>query len=112
MRVFCLFGVGACPFMNFSRPSYKIAAQIMTVPDLLSAILVLPVGYFVDHYGQKSWLFMLCGLIIGSSHFVLGMIPVPSPVPALVALGIATAIGAIFTSAIPALVKPHQIATA
>lgn len=84
----------------------------MTVPDLLSAILVLPVGYFVDHYGQKSWLFMLCGLIIGSSHFVLGIIPVPSPVPALVALGIATAIGAIFTSAIPALVKPYQIATA
>ncbi|KAF9138841.1 hypothetical protein BGX30_008669 [Mortierella sp. GBA39] len=88
------------------------AAQIMTVPDLFSAILVLPVGYFVDHYGQKSWLFMLCGLIIGSSHFVLGIIPVPSPVPALVALGIASAIGAIFTSAIPVLVKPHQIATA
>ncbi|KAF9291300.1 hypothetical protein BGZ88_006946 [Linnemannia elongata] len=88
------------------------SAQIMTVPDLLSAILVLPVGYFVDHYGQKSWLFMLCGLIIGSSHFVLGIIPIPSPVPALVALGIATAIGAIFTSAIPALVKPYQIATA
>ncbi|KAG9066131.1 hypothetical protein KI688_001350 [Linnemannia hyalina] len=88
------------------------AAQIMTVPDLFSAILVLPVGYFVDHYGQKTWLFMLCGLIIGSSHFVLGIIPVPSPVPALVALGIASAIGAIFTSAIPVLVKPHQIATA
>ncbi|KAF9123466.1 hypothetical protein BGW39_008934 [Mortierella sp. 14UC] len=88
------------------------AAQIMTVPDLLSAILVLPVGYFVDHYGQKSWLFMLCGLIIGTSHFVLGIIAIPSPVPALVALGIATAIGAIFTSAIPALVKPYQIATA
>ncbi|KAF8936117.1 hypothetical protein BGZ47_009645 [Haplosporangium gracile] len=88
------------------------AAQIMTVPDLLSAILVLPVGYFVDHYGQKSWLFMLCGLIIGSSHFVLGIIPIPSPVPALMALGIATAIGAIFTSAIPVLVKPYQIGTA
>ncbi|KAF9097669.1 hypothetical protein BGX23_008243 [Mortierella sp. AD031] len=88
------------------------SAQIMTVPDLLSALLVLPVGYFVDHYGQKSWLFMLCGLIIGSSHFVLGIIPIPSPIPALVALGIATAIGAIFTSAIPTLVKKHQIATA
>ncbi|KAG0078043.1 hypothetical protein BGZ92_001647, partial [Podila epicladia] len=32
----------------------EMTAQIMTVPDLLSAILVLPVGYFVDHYGQKS----------------------------------------------------------
>ncbi|KAF9931031.1 hypothetical protein FBU30_010947 [Linnemannia zychae] len=88
------------------------AAQIMTVPDLLSAILVLPVGYFVDHYGQKSWLFMMCGLTIGFSHFVLGIIPIPSPVPALIALGVATAIGAVFNSAIPALVKPYQIATA
>ncbi|KAI7828709.1 major facilitator superfamily domain-containing protein [Gamsiella multidivaricata] len=88
------------------------AAQIMTVPDLLSAVLVLPVGYFVDHYGQKSWLFMLCGLIIGFSHFVLGLIPISSPVPALMALGISSAIGAIITSAIPILVKSHQIATA
>ncbi|KAF9956916.1 hypothetical protein BGZ70_009707 [Mortierella alpina] len=88
------------------------AAQIMTVPDLISALLILPVGYFVDHYGQKSWLFMVCGLVIGFSHFVLGIIPVASPVPALLALGIASAIGAIFTSAIPALVRSHQIATA
>ncbi|CAO3569758.1 unnamed protein product [Mortierella alpina] len=88
------------------------AAQIMTVPDLISALLILPVGYFVDHYGQKSWLFMVCGLVIGFSHFVLGIIPVNSPVPALLALGIASAIGAIFTSAIPALVRSHQIATA
>ncbi|KAG0323473.1 hypothetical protein BGZ99_002774 [Dissophora globulifera] len=88
------------------------AAQIMTVPDLLSALLVLPVGYFVDHYGQKSWLFMLCGLVIGFSHFVLGIIPISSPVPALMALGISSAIGAIFTSVIPVLVKSHQIATA
>ncbi|KAF9286338.1 hypothetical protein BGZ68_003035 [Mortierella alpina] len=88
------------------------AAQIITVPDLISALLILPVGYFVDHYGQKSWLFMVCGLVIGFSHFVLGIIPVASPVPALLALGIASAIGAIFTSAIPALVRSHQIARA
>jgi len=84
----------------------------MTVPDLLSAILVLPVGYFVDHYGQKSWLFMLCGLVIGVSHSVLGLVPISTPVPALLALGVASAIGALFTSAIPVLVKSHQIATA
>ncbi|KAF9204241.1 hypothetical protein BGZ49_005554 [Haplosporangium sp. Z 27] len=88
------------------------AAQIMTVPDLLSAILVLPIGFFVDHYGQKSWLFMLCGLTIGFSHFVLGLIRIPTPVPVLMALGIASAIGATITSAIPILVKNHQIATA
>ncbi|KAG0049169.1 hypothetical protein BGZ83_005995 [Gryganskiella cystojenkinii] len=88
------------------------AAQIMTVPDLLSAILVLPVGYFVDHYGKKSWLFMLCGLVIGGSHTVLGLAPISTPVPALMALGISSAIGAIFTSAIPVLVRGRQIATA
>ncbi|KAF9095708.1 hypothetical protein BGX27_001220 [Mortierella sp. AM989] len=88
------------------------AAQIMTVPDLLSAVLVLPIGFFVDHYGKKSWLFMLSGLIIGSCHFVLGLIPIPTPVPALMALGIASAIGATITSAIPVLVKSDQIATA
>ncbi|KAF9581030.1 hypothetical protein BGW38_002102 [Lunasporangiospora selenospora] len=87
-------------------------AQIMTVPDLLSAVLVLPVGYFVDHYGQKSWLFMLCGLVIGGSHAALGLLNLPSPVPALLALGIASAIGAIFNSAIPVMVESHQIATA
>lgn len=84
----------------------------MTVPDLLSAVLVLPIGFFVDHYGMKSWLFMLSGLIIGSCHFVLGLIPIPTPVPALMALGIASAIGATITSAIPVLVKSDQIATA
>ncbi|KAF9437344.1 hypothetical protein BGZ76_001110 [Entomortierella beljakovae] len=88
------------------------AAQIMTVPDLLSALLVLPIGFFVDHYGLKSWLFMLCGLILGCSHFVLGLFTIPTPVPALVALGIAAAIGATITSAVPVLVKSHQIATA
>ncbi|KAI8360280.1 major facilitator superfamily domain-containing protein [Mortierella sp. GBAus27b] len=88
------------------------AAQIMTVPDLLSSVLILPLGYFVDHYGQKSWLFMLSGLIIGFSHFVLGIIPISTPVPALMALGVASAIGAVITSAIPVLVKSHQIGTA
>ncbi|KAF9423928.1 hypothetical protein BGZ94_008136 [Podila epigama] len=88
------------------------AAQIMTVPDLLSAVLVLPVGYFVDHYGQKSWLFMLCGLIVGFSHTALGIWRIPSPVPALMTLGVASAIGATITSAIPVLVQSHQIATA
>ncbi|CAO3571970.1 unnamed protein product [Mortierella alpina] len=88
------------------------AAQIMTVPDLLSALLVLPVGYFVDHFGQKSWLFMLCGLIIASSHAVLGLFRIPTPIPCLVALGISSSITAIFGSAVPALVRTEQLATA
>ncbi|KAF9181968.1 hypothetical protein BGZ51_005045 [Haplosporangium sp. Z 767] len=98
--------------MRWYHDDPKKAAQIMTVPDILSAVLVLPVGYFVDHYGQKSWLFLLCALIIGLSHCVLAVVPISSPVPALMALGVASAIGAIFNSAIPALVRKDQIATA
>lgn len=84
----------------------------MTVPDLLSAILVLPVGYFVDHYGHKTWLFMLCGAIIGCSHQILGLSHISTPVPCLIALGISSAIGAIFSSAVPILVRGDQMATA
>ncbi|KAG9322977.1 hypothetical protein KVV02_007257 [Mortierella alpina] len=88
------------------------AAQVMTVPDLLSALLVLPVGYFVDHFGQKSWLFMLCGLIIGFSHAVLGLLQISTPIPCLIALGVSSSITAIFGSAVPALVRAEQLATA
>ncbi|KAF9962677.1 hypothetical protein BGZ70_007998 [Mortierella alpina] len=88
------------------------AAQVMTVPDLLSALLVLPAGYFVDHFGQKSWLFMLCGLIVGSSHAVLGLLRIPTPIPCLVALGVSSSVMAIFGSAVPALVRTEQLATA
>ncbi|KAG0264164.1 hypothetical protein BG011_007318 [Mortierella polycephala] len=98
--------------MRWYHDDPKKAAQIMTVPDILSAVLVLPVGYFVDHYGQKSWLFLLCALIISLSHCVLAVAPISSPVPALMALGVASAIGAIFNSVIPALVRRDQIATA
>ncbi|KAG0329393.1 hypothetical protein BGZ99_002104 [Dissophora globulifera] len=87
------------------------SAQIMTVPDLLSAVLILPIGYFVDHFGKKSWLFMLCGLIIGTSHAVLGLVKIPTPVPCLIALGFASAITAIFSSAVPVLVRNDQLAT-
>ncbi|KAF8929856.1 hypothetical protein EDD21DRAFT_448104 [Dissophora ornata] len=83
----------------------------MTVPDLLSAVLILPIGYFVDHFGQKSWLFMLCGLVIGTSHVVLGFIKIATLVPCLVALGFASAITAIFSSAVPVLVHCDQMAT-
>ncbi|KAG0250522.1 hypothetical protein DFQ27_009375 [Actinomortierella ambigua] len=88
------------------------AAQIMTVPDLLSSVLVLPFGFFVDYFGQKTWLFMITGLMIGIPHLTLGVFSPPSPIPALMALGVASAIGALFTSVIPALVKENQIAQA
>ena len=90
----------------------SLAAQVMTVPDLLSAVLVIPVGYFVDHFGQKSWLFMLCGLMIGSSHAVMGLLRIPTPIPCLIVLGVTSAITAMFSSAVPALVRTEQLATA
>lgn len=89
----------------------NIAAQVTTVPDLLAAVLVIPFGYFADHYGQKSWLFILTGLLIGSAHVALGLFHLATPIPALVFLGLATAIMSLFQSAIPTLVAEEQIAT-
>lgn len=89
-----------------------IAAQIMTIPDLLAGILILPVGWFVDHYGQKSWLFILCGLITGIAHVFLGLVKIKDPFPFLISLGVSSAIGAIFSSAVPVLVRSDQMATA
>lgn len=89
-----------------------IAAQIMTIPDLLAGVLILPVGWFVDHYGQKSWLFILCGLITGTAHVFLGLVKIKDPFPFLISLGVSSAIGAIFSSAVPVLVRSDQMATA
>lgn len=89
-----------------------IAAQIMTIPDLLAGILILPVGWFVDHYGQKSWLFILCGLITGTAHVFLGLVKIKDPFLFLISLGVSSAIGAIFSSAVPVLVRSDQMATA
>ena len=83
----------------------------MTIPDLLAAVLILPIGYFVDRYGQKSLLFILCGLIVGTSHVFLGLVKIRNPFPFLVALGISSSIAAIFSSAVPALVRSDQMAT-
>ncbi|KAG0026121.1 hypothetical protein BGZ81_006608 [Podila clonocystis] len=97
--------------MRWYHDDPKHAAQVTTVPDLLAAILVIPFGYFADHYGQKSWLFMLTGLLIGSAHVALGLFHLATPIPALVLLGLATAIMSLFQSAIPTLVTEEQIAT-
>ncbi|KAF9122350.1 hypothetical protein BGW39_009794 [Mortierella sp. 14UC] len=88
------------------------AAQIMAIPDLLAGALILPVGYCVDHYGQKSWLFILCGLITGTAHVFLGLVKINDPFPCLIFLGVSSAIGAIFPSAVPVLVRSDQMATA
>ncbi|KAF9976880.1 hypothetical protein BGZ73_007588 [Actinomortierella ambigua] len=55
---------------------------------------------------------MITGLLVGFSHLTLGIFHPPSPIPALMALGVSSAIGALLTSVIPALVKERQIAQA
>ncbi|KAG0317010.1 hypothetical protein BGZ97_006033 [Linnemannia gamsii] len=88
------------------------AAQIMTIPDLLAAVLILLVGWFVDHYGQMSWLFILTGLITGTAHIFLGLVKIKDPFPLLISLGVSSAIGVIFSSAVPVLVRSDQMGTA
>ncbi|KAG0288098.1 hypothetical protein BGZ96_008077 [Linnemannia gamsii] len=88
------------------------AAQIMTIPDLLAGVLILPIGWFVDHYGQRSWLFILTGLITGTAHIFLGLVKIKDPFPFIISLGVSSAIGAMFSSAVPVLVRSDQVATA
>lgn len=84
----------------------------MTIPDLLAGVLILPIGWFVDHYGQRSWLFILTGLITGTAHVFLGLVKIKDPFPFLIFLGISSAMGAMFSSAVPVLVRSDQMATA
>ncbi|KAG0232106.1 hypothetical protein BGW42_008399 [Actinomortierella wolfii] len=88
------------------------AAQIMTVPDLLAAALVIPVGIFAGLFGQKTWLFMISCLMIGIAHMTLGLLHPSTPVPALMTIGVSAAINALYTSVFPLIVKEHQIAQA
>ncbi|KAJ3227622.1 hypothetical protein HK099_001129 [Clydaea vesicula] len=80
----------------------QTASQIMAVPDTISAVLVPFVGTFVDKFGHRNKVLILCGVIMGVVHYILGTATIESlstPVPCLVvqedtlatALGIATA---------------------
>ncbi|KNE70373.1 hypothetical protein AMAG_14513 [Allomyces macrogynus ATCC 38327] len=91
------------------------AAQVMGVPDTLSAVLVPFAGSFFDRVGYRAHAIVVCGAMIGMCHFVLGSVPatvMTSPVPVLMVLGSSYALLLTFVPCIPLLVPPGFLGTA
>ncbi|KAJ3178949.1 hypothetical protein HDU87_003218 [Geranomyces variabilis] len=68
------------------------AAQLTSIPDTLSALLVPLVGYLTDKYGRRVQTIVACAALITATHLLLGLGPSSiSPIPALAVLGCAYA---------------------
>jgi Na+/melibiose symporter-like transporter len=93
----------------------QTSSQVMAVPDILSAILVPLVGAYVDRFGHRIKILIVCGFMICSSHFFLasGQPPkyIPSPVPFLLVLGLAYSMLFTYWSCIPILVSTYNLAS-
>ncbi|KAJ3002399.1 hypothetical protein HKX48_002349, partial [Thoreauomyces humboldtii] len=90
----------------------QAAGMVMSIPDIVSACGSPLCGLYVDHYGHRSTLLPIAGVLVFITHALLAYTTL-TPVVAMVILGIAYSI---FASALWAcvgyLVGPHQIATA
>ncbi|KAJ3361622.1 hypothetical protein HDU91_003831 [Kappamyces sp. JEL0680] len=79
-----------------------------SIPDLISFFIVPCFGYIIDTWGHRiSWL-LVCSLMIGTSHMVMGLSRV-SPVPSMIMLGLAYAIyGVVLWPSIATAVQYHE----
>eukprot|EP00842_Homolaphlyctis_polyrhiza_P003054 jgi/Hompol1/374/HPOL_000232-RA len=80
--------------------------MLMGIPDTISALLVPVVGSIVDHIGHRITTLLVCSLIMMSCHLYLGFATdkSPSPIPALVFLGVAYSMLLTFWTCIPLIV--------
>lgn len=93
----------------------QIAAQVMAVPDTISAVFVPFAGTFADMYGHRVKTLMLCGLVMSVCHLVLGLgtvTTVASPMPALVAMGAGYCLLLTFWPCISLCVRDDRLASA
>ena len=92
----------------------QTASQIMAIPDTISALLIPFVGTFVDRFGHRCKVMILCGLIMMVCHiyFAFASASSPSPIYALVPLGLAYAMLLTFWPCIPLIVNEGKLATA
>ncbi|KAJ3300794.1 hypothetical protein HK104_003765 [Borealophlyctis nickersoniae] len=96
----------------------KTAAQVMAVPDTISAILVPLSGLFVDKYGHHTHVLITCGGLMTLVHLYLGTVSPESaaahgsPIPALAVLGIAYSMLLTIWPCIPAVVDESKLAMA
>jgi nitrate/nitrite transporter NarK len=92
----------------------KTASQIMAIPDTISALLIPFVGTFVDRFGHRCKVMIVCGLIMMTCHtyFAFAIASDPSPIFALISLGLAYAMLLTFWPCIPLIVKEGTLSTA
>ncbi|KAJ1336937.1 hypothetical protein BSLG_006697 [Batrachochytrium salamandrivorans] len=91
-----------------------IAAQVMGIPDLLSAVLVPFVGSYVDYAGHRVKILIACSLSIMGVHFFFALAQAsewPSPIPALSVLGVSYAFLLTLWACIPQIVDEAHLAT-
>jgi nitrate/nitrite transporter NarK len=91
------------------------SAQVMSVPDTVSALIVPFVGSFIDHYGHRSKTLIVSSFLLLIVHAIFFSIPVNSqmsPVPLLILLGTAYSLMTTTWSCIPLIVHTDFIATA
>jgi MFS family permease len=105
---------------RYFKGEETLAAQVMSLPDTLSAILIPPLGALVDKIGRRAHFLFLCSMILAIVHLILMATPTDSSkissfqvYPLLFLLGIAYAISAILYTCIPlVLSSPSQIGIA
>ncbi|TPX30941.1 hypothetical protein SmJEL517_g05588 [Synchytrium microbalum] len=90
----------------------QTASQVMSIPDLLSAILVPLSGAVVDYTGGRITVLVLCGASMGIVHFLLGVGLLSTPIFALIVLGVAYSFLITTWACIPLIVEEKQLATA
>ncbi|KAJ1501768.1 hypothetical protein HMI55_007387 [Coelomomyces lativittatus] len=93
----------------------ELAAQVMGIPDTISALLVPVVGYFFDRFGQRGYALLLCAVLIALSHLMLGILPntlLSSPILPLIFLGTAYALILTFIPTIPLVVQENALGAA
>jgi len=91
------------------------AAQIMGVPDTISAVLVPFVGTFCDRYGHRAHTILVTSSICAFVHFTFGTATsatLSSPVFLLVLLGLAYAFLLTFMPCVPLLIQEKWLGVA
>jgi MFS family permease len=91
------------------------SAQIMSIPDTMSALLVPFVGYFVDSFGHRCKTIIASALLLMVVHFAFYSTPAGSgnsPIPFLILLGMGYSLMTTVWSCIPLVVSSESTATA
>ncbi|KAJ3410766.1 hypothetical protein HDV05_003268 [Chytridiales sp. JEL 0842] len=91
------------------------SSQVMSIPDFVSAILVPFAGTFVDLFGRRVKVLLVCGLLMTFFHAMMisaSVATLSSPIPLLLLLGGCYSLLLTFWPCIPVVVTENSLATA